>query len=289
MTGYGLGSSESSISRIEVSLRSVNGRFLESRIHLPREFIPFEGEVKKKLAQYFERGTVDVFVSRKLLPESASHHVVVNRALAKQYHQALKTLSKDLKLKAPSSLEAIARMPEVLKLEDSSELTSAEKKSLLQAFEKACKACDSERHREGKSLREDLEKTLGELEKEVESMAEVREEANQNLLARFETKIKSRLAGIEIDAARLSQEIVIQVEKSDINEELSRLKEHLKNYRHLLASTEAQGKKLDFYTQELLREVNTIGSKSGLSRLTQIVVQSKTLVERLREQVQNAE
>jgi uncharacterized protein (TIGR00255 family) len=213
----------------------------------------------------------------------------VNRSLAKQYHQALKTLSKDLNLRASTSLEALARMPEVLKLEENSDVLPAEKKALLLAFEKACKACDLERRREGKSLRTDLEKTLLELETQVEFMAEVRVEANQNLLSRFESKIKSRLSGVEIDSTRLSQEVVIQLEKSDINEELSRLREHLKNYRHLLVSHEAQGKKLDFYTQELLREVNTIGSKSGLSKLTQIVVQGKTLVERLREQVQNVE
>jgi len=87
----------------------------------------------------------------------------------------------------------------------------------------------------------------------------------------------------------LSQEVVIQVERSDINEELSRLKEHIRNYRSLLAAAEPVGKKLDFYTQELLREVNTIGSKSSVSKLTQIVVQAKTLIERLREQVQNVE
>ena len=92
-----------------------------------------------------------------------------------------------------------------------------------------------------------------------------------------------------MDSARLSQEVVIQLEKSDINEELARLKEHIKNYRHLFSATGAQGKKLDFYTQELLREVNTIGSKSSVSKLTQIVVQAKTLIERLREQVQNIE
>jgi uncharacterized protein (TIGR00255 family) len=289
MTGYGLGKAQSQASSIEVSLRSVNGRFLESRLHLPREFIPFESELKKILNKYFQRGTVDVFVSRKLKPGSSKPKVIVNKELAQEYFSAYKALAQDLKIRAQYHVETIARLPDVIKVEDQSELSKSEKKALLQAFEKACKACDLERKREGKSLREDLEKILHQLQSEVEEIQDVREEANQILLSRFEQKIKSRLTAIELDSSRLSQEVVIQLEKSDINEELTRLKEHLKNYRSLFGESEPQGKKLDFYTQELLREVNTIGSKSSLSKLSQIVVQAKTWIERLREQVQNIE
>lgn len=232
---------------------------------------------------------MDVFVGRKVKVGAAVHRVHVNRDLALEYLAAYKALAKQLKMRTQPNLESIARLPEVIKLDDTGDLPASEKKALLEAFDKACKACESERKREGKSLRADLEKTLGELEDEVAQILEVREEANQNLLARFEQKIKSRLSGVEIDSGRLSQEVVIQLERSDINEELTRLKEHMKNYRNLFASTEPQGKKLDFYTQELLREVNTIGSKSSVSKLTQIVVHAKTLIERLREQVQNLE
>lgn len=289
MTGYGLGKAQSPSSSIEVSLRSVNGRFFEPRLHLPREFYSFEGDLKKMLGQYFQRGTIDVFISRKVKPGKMTQKIIVNKALAKEYFQAYKLLSSELKLRSQLHLESIARLPEVIKIEDSYEIPASEKKALLQAFEKACKACEQERKREGKSLRDDMEAALDKLGKEIEEIHEVREEANKMLLSRFEQKIKSRLTGLEIDSSRLSQEVVIQLEKSDINEELTRLKEHIKNYRSLFSSTEPQGKKLDFYTQELLREVNTIGSKSSLSKLTQIVVQAKTQIERLREQVQNIE
>ncbi len=97
------------------------------------------------------------------------------------------------------------------------------------------------------------------------------------------------MKGNELDMTRLTQEIVIQLERADINEELSRLQEHIKNYRQLIMSKEAEGKKLDFYTQELLREVNTIGSKSQVAKITSAVVEAKTLIERLREQVQNVQ
>ena len=289
MTGFGAGRAESPKSQIDVSLRAVNGRYLETRFHLPREFHPFESDLKKKLEEYFERGTVDIFVSRKVKADQSQLKVVLNRDLAKQYMESYKQIAKDLKIRGEAHVETIARLPEVLRIESEADVQAPEKKALLQAFEKACKACDTERKREGKSLKGDLEELLGKLESEIADIHGVREEANQNLLSRFEQKIKTRLQGLEIDSARLSQEVVMQIDKTDINEEVSRLREHVKNYRHLLQSNEAQGKKLDFYTQELLREVNTIGSKSSLSKLTQIVVDAKSNIERLREQVQNVE
>ncbi len=127
------------------------------------------------------------------------------------------------------------------------------------------------------------------MEKHIKVISGLREDANQLLQEKFEQKIRARLKGNEIDPARLSQEIVIQLEKADINEELSRLSEHIKNYRQLVSSSQGEGKKLDFYTQELLREVNTIGSKSQVAKITQSVVEAKTVIERLREQVQNVQ
>lgn len=289
MTGFGAGRVQSTKSQIEVSLRAVNGRFLETRFHLPREFHPFESELKKILSRYFERGTLDIFVSRKLKGEGGQLKVVLNRDLARQYADAFKQVSKELKSTAPLHAESLMRMPEVLKVESETEISDSEKKALLQAFDKACKACDQERRREGKSVRADLESSLTKLEAAVHEIQSVREEANQGLLQKFEQKMKSRLQDVEIDSIRLSQEVILHIDKTDINEELSRLREHFKNYRHLLQSNESQGKKLDFYTQELLREVNTIGSKSSLSKLTQIVVDAKTNIERLREQIQNVE
>ena len=289
MTGFGQAKLATSVSQIEVSVRSVNGRFLETRFHLPREFVGFESDLKKTISQYFQRGTLDVFVSRRVKPNALHGQVIVNKELAQEYYQAYKIIAKELKIKAQFHVETIARLPEVLKVEDAASLTAAEKKALVSALDKACHACDVERKREGKSLRKDLEDNLEKLEKQIHEVSSVREEVNQNLLSRFEQKIKARLSGVEIDSARLSQEVVIQLEKADINEELTRLKEHIKNYRELYHQESSQGKKLDFYTQELLREVNTIGSKSSVSKLTHIVVEAKTLIERLREQVQNVE
>lgn len=289
MTGYGNARVQSKDVTIEVSIRSVNGRFLEPRFHLPREFVAFEGDLKKVLSATLLRGTVDVFISRRVKNVGGKTQMTVNDALAKKYLTAYKHLSKELGVPFQVHLEAMARLPDVIKLEESYELFAGEEKVLKKAFMDACKNCDKERVREGKALRNDLTALLVSLEKQVKAITGLREEANAQLQDKFEQKIRARLKGNEIDPTRLSQEIVIQLEKADINEELSRLSEHIKNYRQLVSSQQAEGKKLDFYTQELLREVNTIGSKSQVAKITQAVVEAKTLIERLREQVQNVQ
>ncbi|KYG64898.1 hypothetical protein AZI86_11910 [Bdellovibrio bacteriovorus] len=289
MTGYGTARVQSKDVTVEVSIRAVNGRFLEPRFHLPREFVAFESDLKRILSQTLLRGTIDIFVSRRVKNSASKAQMSINDALAKKYLTAYKHLSKELAVPFQVHLEVIARLPEVIKVEETYELFAGEEKTLKRAFTEACKKCDAERAREGKSVRKDLEKLLGTLEKQVKIISDLRGEANVQLQEKFEQKIRARLKGNEIDPTRLSQEIVIQLEKADINEELSRLSEHIKNYRQLIGSQRAEGKKLDFYTQELLREVNTIGSKSQVAKITQAVVEAKTLIERLREQVQNVQ
>lgn len=289
MTGFGHGKADTSQSHIEVSVRSINGRFFEPRFHLPREILALEGELKKILQSYFARGTMDVFVVRKVKWHSVPSKIVVNNKLVSEYHSALKTLAKLLKGTYDPHVELIARFPDVLRVETSEGVSGQETKALLKAMDQACKACSQERKREGSSIRHDLERLLKDLEGCVRTISEIREEVNQQIHAKLEQKLKSKLSDVDLDPARLSQEVVFVLEKSDINEEVVRLREHAKNYRHILSQDEPLGKKLDFYTQELLREVNTIGSKSSVSRLTQIVVEAKTIIERLREQVQNVE
>lgn len=289
MTGYGTAKAQQKELTVEVSIRAVNGRFLDTRFHLPREFVSFEADLKKILNEKILRGTVDIFVTRRNKAAHEGVEVRVNEGLAQKYLQAFKKISKATKLPATVHLEILARMPDVIQVEEVQGVSSHEEKLLKSVFAKACSECVKEREREGRFLQKELEKLVHELEAQVLVVSQLREEANRQLQERFEQKISARLKGQELDPQRLTQEIVIQLEKADINEELVRLKEHLKNYKDLLKSAHAEGKKLDFYTQELLREVNTIGSKSQVAKITQAVVEAKTLIERLREQVQNVE
>lgn len=293
MTGFGVFRSQNNEITIEVSFRAVNGRYLETRFHLPRAFFPFESELKKKLSSLVLRGTVDIYVSRKLKQQSQAGKIAVNTKLAQEYMKALTKLSNDLRIKDTIRLDQITKQPDVIHIEEEDSVPAQELAMLKKTFEAALKKFDSERVREGHALKKDLQKNLKDLQRHVQKVSKLRDEANKILTERFESKVKSRLpkevAGQVMDPQRISQEIVIQLEKADINEEIIRLTEHLKNFEKLVENSVVEGKKLDFYTQELLREVNTIGSKSQVSGITEAVVEAKTLIERIREQVQNIE
>ncbi len=293
MTGFGVFKTQSNDLSIEVSIRAVNGRFLETRFHLPRVYFAFESDLKKKLNSMALRGTVDIYISRKLKVNQSAGRIVINTKLAQEYMKAFKKLSVDLRMNESIRLDQISKQPDVIQVEESDVVHPQEAQLLRKTFEAALKKFDSERLREGLALKKDLQKNLKDLQKHVHKVSRLRDEANKILIERFETKVKSRLpkevAGHVMDPQRISQEIVIQLEKADINEELTRLTEHLKNFEKLIESPVVEGKKLDFYTQELLREVNTIGSKSQVAGITEAVVEAKTLIERIREQVQNIE
>ncbi len=289
MTGYGFAKALKEKVSLEASIRAVNGRFLEVRFHLPKEYIPFESDLKKLLQNYFERGTIDVFVGRKESLEKSEKKVSLNKSLAKEYKKAYDELAKLLKAKPISHVEIIARHSEIFVTESSNHVDSKEKSVLLGVIEEAIVKCEQERAREGVAIRKDIEKHLKNLSTQIENLRDCREEVNSGLFEKVRQKVHSRLEGISVDDQRISQEIVMQLEKSDINEELQRLSEHLEHYKEIFKQKGGVGKKLDFYTQELLREVNTIGSKSNVSKLTTSVVEAKTIIEKLREQVQNIE
>jgi uncharacterized protein (TIGR00255 family) len=289
MTGFGVGKSQSESYSFEVTIRAVNGRFLETRFHIPRELISLEADFKKVLGEYLKRGTVDIFVVKRQKSHGGSHRVHLNLDLAGEYKKGIDQLAKKLKVKSAATAETLFRLPEVIKFEDIGEFTKADLSAAKKAFVAACKACSIEKKREGLSLRKDLEKLLEQLSEHVDELRGLRKEANELLDERFRQRIKAKLEGQELDSQRLAQEVVFQLDKADINEELTRLDEHIKMYKKTVMSAEAEGKKLDFYTQELLREINTIGSKSQVAKLTQTVVEAKTAIERLREQVQNIE
>lgn len=289
MTGFGGARVQAAHIVYEVNIKTVNGRFLETRFHLPRELVSLEGDFKKSLGERFRRGTVDVFVSRRVQEAGNSGRLQVDEKLAAEYLKAYQKLSKKLKISFHPSVEMLVRQGDIIKVQDWTDTLHLEKKTILKAFHEAVLACEKERSREGLALNKEMAKLLSQLEKQVSVINHLREEANRLLQEKYEQKIQARMKGTDFDQQRLMQEVIIQLDKTDINEELMRLEEHIRNYRHLLQSMTAEGKKMDFYTQELLREVNTIGSKSQVAKITQAVVEAKTIIERLREQVQNIE
>ncbi len=293
MTGYGLARIQTAEVSIEITVRAVNGRFLENRFHLPRGYYGFESDLKKKMTEFIKRGTVDVYISRKLKSTAVTSKILINTKLANEYLKAFQKLSKDLKMTETIKFDLITRQTDIIQIEEQTEILPSEINALKKTFDLALKKFEIERSREGLALKKDLQKNLKDLLKYISKISKLREDANKMLQEKFEAKIKARLpkdaSAQGFDPQRLTQEIVIQLEKADINEEITRLNEHLKNFEKIIDLPVVEGKKLDFYTQELLREVNTIGSKSQISGITESVVESKTLIERIREQVQNIE
>lgn len=289
MTGFGSGRTQTETSVIELNVKSVNGRFLETRFHLPREFWFLESELKKELQNYFHRGTIDILVTRRQTGRRSNLKMIVHEDLAQEWVKASQKFNKKFKLDSEMDSLRLLQLPDVVQFEEQEIGLASDAKAVKNLFSKACGLCHQERKREGQGLQKELVRLLQNLKGHVREMAEKKDKAASALKERFESKVLSKAKDFQLDPARLYQEVVLQLEKADIQEELARLTEHLQHFEVLLKSSEPQGKKLDFYSQELLREVNTIGSKSQLTGLTKIVVTAKAEIEKIKEQVQNIE
>ncbi|MCB0350825.1 MAG: YicC family protein [Bdellovibrionales bacterium] len=288
MTGYGEARQKAGTTEISVVVKAVNGRFLDPRFHLPKEYFQFEAMLKKHMGTIFHRGTVDVYIHRRC---AANLDVELNIDVAKKWVAGYKILAKSLNVPFQSAniVERLSALPQIFEVRDRSSVQPAEKKVLLTLFRKAVASCEAERVREGRSLKIELSQILKALEKLVKKMEALRAEVNSGI----DDRIKERLRrlGLEgsVDPARFAQELVIYLDKCDIAEEIARLREHILMCEKYLSVKEEQGKKMDFYSQELLREVNTIGSKANYAPITELVIQSKGLIEAFKEQVQNIE
>lgn len=274
---------------LDVSVRSVNGRFLEIRLHLPREYSGLENELKSLVSRRLARGTVDVHVNRSRTVQFSAPDIAVNTDLARKWLKSYRDLSRELGLDSEPDLEMLVRIPELFRLEETSDVTADEKQALRDLLSEAVEACDRERVREGAALQAELLDLLRQLEALGDQMEKLKADASQELERRYRERLQKLGLDGAVEPQRLAQEIVMQLDRFDVSEEISRLREHLKVYEGLIRDGSQQGKKLDFYAQELLREVNTIGSKSHITQLTVLVVDAKTLVEKIREQVQNVE
>ncbi len=289
MTGYG--STNISIENIsmEIIIKSVNGKFLETRFSLPQVYMALENDLKKKLKNNISRGFVSIYLNRHVLKKSKNVYFKTDTELAKRYISSYKKLSKDLKIDFEPDLKFITQQMEVISLEEKSVLSAIEKKTLFRGFEKALQILDREREREGRFLCKEIKSFTRALEQNLKSIEKLRDRSQKFLKEKYTQRLKELMHGEYLDQGRLAQEIAILVDKADITEEISRLREHLRQFQKLLDIPGFKGKKLDFYTQELLREINTIGSKSYTSELTKYVVEAKSMIEKIREQVQNIE
>lgn len=291
MTGFGVNKSKLTQGEVVVQVKTVNSRFLDLKINIPREYSLWEKDIREILKKNLSRGTVEVYCARKIKASKTKININSDVQLGRKWLKAYNKLNKELKLtkQNPVQLVDIVNSVPVITVGEDKEVNANEKKEFFKCLNFAIAGCLKERKREGLALKKSFNFALTELGKELNNIGKNRKKANDEILKRWKEKMNRFRDEKKLDSTRLAQEASVLIEKSDINEEIIRLKEHISNCRSLLTKKGRIGKKLEFYSQELLREVNTIGSKSQIVELTSSVVNAKTIIEQIREQVQNIE
>ncbi|HYM60472.1 MAG TPA: YicC/YloC family endoribonuclease [Thermoanaerobaculia bacterium] len=292
MTGFGRAARAlSSRYFVAVTAKSVNHRFLEASVRLPEFFWDAEPMVRAIAAEIFARGKVDISirVQRTSQPE---YSVRINEQIANAVIPRLRSMAEEHDVGHSFTGGDLLRIPDLLQVDAIDvETTDEEREALGSLVREALAQMQAMRAREGESLLADITARVAAIRTLQEELAGHREEIRRELFAAFELRVKeiASAAGVDVDQQRIAQEVVLMVEKGDIAEELTRLTHHLDQMEKAINGREPAGKKLDFLSQEMLRENNTMGSKSRSARLRTLVVELKTEVERIREQVQNVE
>ena len=288
MTGFGRGEAAGEGRAWVAEVRTVNHRFLDQRVILPRLFAALEEPAKKMVAAALDRGRVDVTFS--LLGLSAAvPQLVVNESVARQYHRCLQQLIGDYGLAGAVSLSDMLTFRDVVTLEEQRPDMDTEWLLISQALAAALIDCDIMREKEGQSLQADLLNRLEKFAGIVDQIENRIPEVQSQRQADLRSRVGKLLDGLDLDPIRLAQETAIMADKSDVTEEITRLGSHIAQFRAFLVSDEPVGRRLDFLLQEFLREVNTLSSKIASASIAHMGVEMKNEIEKLREQVQNIE
>jgi uncharacterized protein (TIGR00255 family) len=288
MTGFGRGETDGRGRVYTVEVQSVNHRFLEARCRLPKRLAGLEPRVQRAVQQRFARGHLEVSVQEKDL-EGRTRTLKIDLALARQYVESLQTLQREMDLPGQVTLEMLAGQRELISVEESEETLDEAWAELEPALLSALDALATMRCQEGAALTQALRRYLDEIEGTLSRVLG----RTSDLVTAHRNRLRERVAelldGRLPDPLRLEQEVALLAERGDVAEECDRLRSHLTQFRETLDQSGPQGRRLDFLLQEMNREANTIGSKAADASLAQDVVELKTAIERLREQVQNIE
>lgn len=288
MTSFGRSNSEEGKKRVfTVEMKSVNSRYLDVNIRMPKSIISLEEEIRKMISNSLNRGKVDVFINIKNYNEGAGvPKVDIN--LAQGYLQCLKEIEEKLNIKNDISVMQIARFPEVITMieEDKIDEIWEELKPLISS---SLDMMINMREVEGEKLKEDILIKINQIEDLVSKVEEFADSIPKVFKQKLEERLKDLLGNVEVDENRIATEVCILADKATVDEEIIRLNSHINQVRETLKLNEPIGRKLDFIVQEMNRETNTIGSKSSDIKMTNIVIDIKNILEKIREQVQNIE
>jgi len=289
MTGYGSARGEADGVAYDVEIRAVNHRYLKVIVRLPDVWSAAETEIEKRLRREIRRGSITVSVRMKVTDDKAAYRV--NAAALNRYVDQLRQLEVDANPTMRIDLAALLQLPGVCESPSYEDLCEQTRDTLMSVVDEAVNDLAEMRKREGQALADDL---LANCEAVQASLAVVTERAG-TVVEDYHGRLQERVAQLmeaaklELDADSLGREVAVFAERCDVAEEISRLTGHIEQFRLNVASEEAAGRKLDFIAQEMLREANTIGSKASDTDISRAVVEMKTAVDRIKEQVQNVE
>jgi uncharacterized protein (TIGR00255 family) len=273
---------------VSVELKSVNHKFCEVKARLPRELLALEAQLVKQVKARLNRGAVDLTVKRA--SRSATGTVpVVDAALAKEYRRAFAEIAAAAGIEDGTTVAQLASQSGVLRLEEPAVDVEAASVAVHEALSAALDSLMQMRSVEGVAVAADMTSRLDDIEKRVQRLSVLAPQSVTQWQAQLTERVAELGRGISVDPQRLAQEVVMFAERTDVAEELTRLKSHIQQFKTLLAGAEPAGRKLDFLVQEMHREVNTTGSKSQHADISTEIVAMKAELERIREQVQNVE
>ena len=288
MTGYGRSEKVTPTAKCSVEIKSVNHRYLDMSIKLPRKLNMFEADIREVLKDYIQRGKVDVFVSYEDYSKE-SVNIKYNQEIAAEYMKYFVKMAEDFELDDDIRVSTLARMPEVLVSEDENINEDEIWKLVKDVLIEACDAFVVSRIKEGENLRTDLLDKLEAMSKDVAFIEERYPKTIEDYKNRLTTKIKEVLEDKQIDESRILTEVCIYSDKVCVDEEMVRLKSHIEAVKEALTTGGCVGKRLDFLAQELNREANTTLSKSTDIEISNVAITIKTEIEKIREQIQNIE
>ena len=286
MTGYGRGENQGKFHFV-VEIRSVNHRFLEAFVRLPKPWLFLEDKIKNYIKGKIIRGRLDVYVN--LYGEDLPVNIKIDKCLASNYYKKLIELKDEIGFEGPVSLSLLSLMPHVLKLEEDSVAEEELWESLMPALDEALKGLIKMRTKEGENLWNDLSARLELIKSKVKQIEERAELVPLEYKERLMANIQRLYTDVSLDESRIETEVAIFAEKSNITEEIVRLKSHIAQMQELSSSDEAVGKKMDFIAQEMFREANTISVKASDYSISREIIDIKSELEKIREQIQNIE
>lgn len=288
MTGYGMALLKSENYMTKVEVKSVNSRYLELNLRVPKDFMAIEDKIRQIIKSKLKRGKVDLYLSYDVT-SSDLQELSLNKDLAKAYYRDMEDLRNMLEIDEKITLRDIVLLEGVLKKSSTNETDKELLSQVLKTVEEAVENLDEMRKVEGENLKIDLKNKIVNVEELVEEIKTLAPKVIEENEKKFTENIYERLKEEDLDLPRLTTELAIMADKLSIDEEITRLTSHISQFNGIIKDKDSVGRKLDFLLQEFNREANTIGSKTTSSEILKLVVSLKSEIEKIREQIQNIE